>query len=114
MTCVKPYCFPETDGDILILAELSGMRENNIRVSVSQLIKFRILCNLGGRRRDQRGQDTAVFKRNGSLPWRFTPMRMQSKHSLKAWAGGGVHLQMSIFVEILYLDSKPVFYESLL
>jgi hypothetical protein len=104
MTRVKPYCFPENDGDILVLAQLSGIRENNI----SQLIKFRTLCNLGGGARDQGGQDTAVFKRNGSLPWRFTPMRMQSKHSYKAW-GGGLHLQMSIFIEILYLDSKPIF-----
>ena len=108
MTYVKMYCFPKTDRDFLVLAHLSGMRENNI----SQLIKFQKLYNFGGGARNQRGQDTAVFERNGSLPWRLTLMRMQSKHSYKAW-GGGLHLQMSLFIESLYLASKPLFFTKL-
>jgi hypothetical protein len=110
MTCVKPYCFPETDGDILVLAEMSGMRENNI----SQLIKFRTHCNLGRGARGQRGQDTAVFKRSGSLPWRFTPMRMQSKHSYRAWDGGVATSNIHLHRNFVSGFETNVFYASLL
>jgi len=66
-------------------------------------------CIFGKGARDQRGQDIAVFKRNGSLPWPFTLMRKVVKTQLQS-LGWGVTPSNVHFIEILYLASKPMFF----